>query len=137
MHTKEDSIPKAVIKASIEALKGYGFKCENPQSEKIESKAINSVGLKVVFDPEPATGMAAFSQETVQLSIMFYEPDIVEMRVRYNHHGRGSNGVNRTFVALIEKDVFNEGHFVSLIDTDLFTKAIHHYHNKKNDPIKP
>jgi len=134
---QKKSIESAAIEAATREFKNYGFQCNNPKITKPDPKKQNSPITKIEFDAEPATGMAWFSQKEVQVSILYWSENLIELRVRYTHHDGGSNGIDRQFVILADKDWPNDGYSVYLIPNGVYIKTIHHYHNQKNDPIKP
>lgn len=113
-----------LIGLSQDVFRGYGFRCDN----MVCTRDTKSPGYVVAtWDREPATGMAAFSVVKIQPKAEMYiealadagtrlgpedlmrfdrldqkalrEGDLrIRLKVSYNHHSGGGNGIDRMFV---------------------------------------
>ena len=73
----------------------------------------------IVFKSETPTGMAAFSQKSIQCSAEIYSSRTVQLGIRYEHVGGGSNGYSVDYIVIVEDESFNRTK-VSLVSRTVY-----------------
>ena len=112
-----------IAEMARDVFRSHGYRCDGDGyvEQEADARGRATGTLKVTWDYEPATGMAAFSQHKVQPSVDFYvealkgaelaehdgfvlddgvlENMAVRLHVYYQHFSGGRNGYSRNYVA--------------------------------------
>jgi hypothetical protein len=103
---------QAIIELVRFEFRRYGFRADGATIET------HSSTVSVDFEREPATGMSAFSQDSVTPYLRIWHEiegeialeteipipgrSVIELGVGYSHHGSGSNGITRRYSLTVD-----------------------------------